>query len=164
MLKECCFSKRSLLGQGKRILALTSAWPCGFWFQGWSLFFFDRRQRSGVEKGDFHSKYLWPTLKPTPQGYAHVKPKLNYLWPTEPRFKNGKFKRVSPSHETHSDSYMHHFFNVATPVLFYNFYFAWPCRHEPPVLAGAVIILEDSPDVITVCKPASVPVRVIEEC
>jgi len=39
MFKECCFSKRSLLGQGKRILTLTSAWPCGVWFQGWPLFF-----------------------------------------------------------------------------------------------------------------------------
>ncbi|KAH0467145.1 hypothetical protein IEQ34_004383 [Dendrobium chrysotoxum] len=30
-------------------------------------------------------------------------------------------------------------------------------RHEPPVLAGYVSILHSEPDVITVCKPASIP-------
>ncbi|XP_020679006.1 RNA pseudouridine synthase 7-like [Dendrobium catenatum] len=32
-------------------------------------------------------------------------------------------------------------------------------RHEPPVLAGNVSILHSEPDVITVCKPASIPVH-----
>lgn len=32
-------------------------------------------------------------------------------------------------------------------------------RHEPPVLAGPVEVLEESPDVITVCKPGSMPVH-----
>lgn len=32
-------------------------------------------------------------------------------------------------------------------------------RHEPPVMAESVTILEEGADVITVCKPASVPVR-----
>lgn len=32
-------------------------------------------------------------------------------------------------------------------------------RHEPPVMAELVTILEEGVDVITVCKPASVPVR-----
>lgn len=32
-------------------------------------------------------------------------------------------------------------------------------RHEPPVMAESVTILEEGVDVITVCKPASVPVR-----
>ncbi|KAF3338523.1 pseudouridine synthase family protein [Carex littledalei] len=31
-------------------------------------------------------------------------------------------------------------------------------RHEPPVFAEAVQILQDETDVLTVCKPASVPV------
>ncbi|MCI04890.1 RNA pseudourine synthase 7-like [Trifolium medium] len=32
-------------------------------------------------------------------------------------------------------------------------------RHEPPVMACEVPILLKEPDVLTVCKPASVPVR-----
>ncbi|XP_057423384.1 RNA pseudouridine synthase 7 [Lotus japonicus] len=32
-------------------------------------------------------------------------------------------------------------------------------RHEPPVMAGGVSILQNEPDVLTVCKPASVPVH-----
>ncbi|GLT39959.1 hypothetical protein SLA2020_141240 [Shorea laevis] len=32
-------------------------------------------------------------------------------------------------------------------------------RHEPPVMASSVTILEKEPDVLTVCKPASVPVH-----
>lgn len=35
-------------------------------------------------------------------------------------------------------------------------------RHEPPVLAGRVIVLEEGPDIIVVSKPATVPVRVID--
>lgn len=31
-------------------------------------------------------------------------------------------------------------------------------RHEPPVMACDVPILQKEPDVLTVCKPASVPV------
>lgn len=32
------------------------------------------------------------------------------------------------------------------------------CRHEPPVLTSDVLILQKEPDVVTVCKPASIPV------
>ncbi|KAJ6837144.1 RNA pseudouridine synthase 7 isoform X1 [Iris pallida] len=32
-------------------------------------------------------------------------------------------------------------------------------RHEPPVLSGNVMIIQSEPDVVTVCKPASVPVH-----
>lgn len=32
------------------------------------------------------------------------------------------------------------------------------CRHEPPVMANGISILQEEPDVVTVCKPASVPV------
>lgn len=32
------------------------------------------------------------------------------------------------------------------------------CRHEPPVMALDVEVLHKDPDVLTVCKPASVPV------
>jgi tRNA pseudouridine synthase 9 len=31
-------------------------------------------------------------------------------------------------------------------------------RHEPPVLGGDITILQNEADVVTVCKPASVPV------
>ncbi|GJM85092.1 hypothetical protein PR202_ga01513 [Eleusine coracana subsp. coracana] len=31
-------------------------------------------------------------------------------------------------------------------------------RHEPPVLAGDITILKNEVDVVTICKPASVPV------
>ncbi|KAJ4850137.1 hypothetical protein Tsubulata_000612 [Turnera subulata] len=33
------------------------------------------------------------------------------------------------------------------------------CRHEPPVMALDVCVLRKEPDVVTVCKPASVPVH-----
>ncbi|PWA76891.1 RNA pseudouridine synthase 7 [Artemisia annua] len=33
------------------------------------------------------------------------------------------------------------------------------CRHEPPVMASNVTILHEGEDVLTVCKPASVPVH-----
>ncbi|VAI23334.1 unnamed protein product [Triticum turgidum subsp. durum] len=32
-------------------------------------------------------------------------------------------------------------------------------RHEPPVLGGNIVILQNEVDVVTVCKPASVPVH-----
>ncbi|KAJ0988778.1 hypothetical protein J5N97_007134 [Dioscorea zingiberensis] len=32
-------------------------------------------------------------------------------------------------------------------------------RHEPPVLAGSISILQEEPEVVTVCKPASIPVH-----
>ncbi|XP_020107443.1 RNA pseudouridine synthase 7 [Ananas comosus] len=32
-------------------------------------------------------------------------------------------------------------------------------RHEPPVMVGEVLILENEDDVLTICKPASVPVH-----
>lgn len=32
-------------------------------------------------------------------------------------------------------------------------------RHEPPVLTSDVLILQKEPDVVTVCKPASIPVH-----
>ncbi|PKI37093.1 hypothetical protein CRG98_042527 [Punica granatum] len=32
-------------------------------------------------------------------------------------------------------------------------------RHEPPVTANGVSVLQEEPDVVTVCKPASVPVH-----
>ncbi|WVZ19564.1 hypothetical protein V8G54_006886 [Vigna mungo] len=32
-------------------------------------------------------------------------------------------------------------------------------RHEPPVMACDVVILQKEPDVLTICKPASVPVH-----
>jgi len=31
-------------------------------------------------------------------------------------------------------------------------------RHEPPVLAGDISILQNEVDVVTICKPPSVPV------
>jgi len=34
----------------------------------------------------------------------------------------------------------------------------WDFRHEPPVMACDVLILQKEPDVLTICKPASVPV------
>lgn len=81
---------------------------------------------------------------------------------SEPCFKNDESNVCDPHMRCILTLCMHHFLNVATLVLCYNFYFAQPHRHEPPVLAGEVIILEEGPDVMTVCKPASVPVRVIE--
>ncbi|KAH7683263.1 Pseudouridine synthase RluC/RluD protein [Dioscorea alata] len=32
-------------------------------------------------------------------------------------------------------------------------------RHEPPVLAGSISILQEEPEVVTICKPASMPVH-----
>ncbi|XP_039126144.1 RNA pseudouridine synthase 7 isoform X1 [Dioscorea cayenensis subsp. rotundata] len=32
-------------------------------------------------------------------------------------------------------------------------------RHEPPVLAGSISILQKEPEVVTICKPASMPVH-----
>ncbi|XP_024533773.1 RNA pseudouridine synthase 7-like isoform X1 [Selaginella moellendorffii] len=32
-------------------------------------------------------------------------------------------------------------------------------RHEPPVLAESIVILHEGPEVLTVCKPASIPVH-----
>jgi len=32
-------------------------------------------------------------------------------------------------------------------------------RHEPPVLAGDISILQNEVDVVTICKPPSVPVH-----
>jgi 23S rRNA-/tRNA-specific pseudouridylate synthase len=34
-------------------------------------------------------------------------------------------------------------------------------RHEPPVMIDDVVILHQEPDVVTVCKPASVPVSIL---
>ncbi|RWV97208.1 hypothetical protein GW17_00040017 [Ensete ventricosum] len=34
----------------------------------------------------------------------------------------------------------------------------YSCRHEPPVLAGDVLVLQNEADILTVYKPASVPV------
>ncbi|KAG0570465.1 hypothetical protein KC19_6G164400 [Ceratodon purpureus] len=52
-------------------------------------------------------------------------------------------KIVAPSYVVRDSETMSHFVH----------------RHEPPVFAGAVTVLEEGPDVITVCKPASVPVH-----
>ncbi|KAK6127800.1 hypothetical protein DH2020_038437 [Rehmannia glutinosa] len=38
-------------------------------------------------------------------------------------------------------------------------HFLHSCRHEPPVMARDIHILHSEPDVLTVCKPASVPVH-----
>jgi len=35
-------------------------------------------------------------------------------------------------------------------------------RHEPPVLTGNVTVLQSEPDVVTVCKPASIPVSQVD--
>jgi hypothetical protein len=50
-----------------------------------------------------------------------------------------------------------------TTILIYNFELAssqgvFSSRHEPPVLTGDIRILESDTDVVTICKPASVPV------
>jgi len=37
-------------------------------------------------------------------------------------------------------------------------------RHEPPVLAGDISILQNEVDVVTICKPASVPVSLYSQC
>ncbi|CAM6024896.1 unnamed protein product [Sphagnum balticum] len=52
-------------------------------------------------------------------------------------------KIVSPSYIVHDSQKLSHFVH----------------RHEPPVMAESVTILEEDVDVITVCKPASVPVH-----
>jgi tRNA pseudouridine synthase 9 len=52
-------------------------------------------------------------------------------------------KIVSPSYIVHDSQKLSHFVH----------------RHEPPVMAESVTILEEGVDVITVCKPASIPVH-----
>jgi tRNA pseudouridine synthase 9 len=52
-------------------------------------------------------------------------------------------KIVSPSYVVHDSQKLSHFVH----------------RHEPPVMAESVTILEEGVDVITVCKPPSVPVH-----
>ncbi|KAK4410750.1 RNA pseudouridine synthase 7 [Sesamum angolense] len=52
------------------------------------------------------------------------------------------------------DYYVLSIFKMHLPSVFYA-----GCRHEPPVMARDVKILHTEPDVVTVCKPASVPVH-----